>query len=57
MSRALWTPYQDETQRDSSPQWERPFLQLPMPMAPMPAEHAPVEDEGDEAPRVIIIDI
>ena len=56
MSRALWIPNQVESQRDKSREWERPFLQLPAPMPPMPVEHAPVEEEED-APRVIIIDI
>ncbi len=57
MSRALWTPNQEESQRDSSRDWERPFLQLPVPMPPMRVEKAPVEEEEDDQPRVIIIDL
>jgi hypothetical protein len=56
MSRALWTPRQTDSERDQPQVWERPFLQLPAPMPPMPVEHTPVESEED-APRVIVIDI
>ena len=56
MSRALWTPNQEESRRERTRAWERPFLQMPAPMPPMPVEQAPVDDEED-APRVIVIDI
>ena len=57
MSRALWIPQLDETKREKAQEWERPFLQLPVPMPPMRVEQAPVEEEDDDRSRVIIIDI
>ena len=57
MSRALWIPNQEESQRDTSHEWERPYLQLPVPMPPMRVEQAPVQDEEEDSPRVIIIDL
>ena len=57
MSRALWIPNQEESQRESTHEWERPYLQLPVPMPPMRVEPAPSEEEDDDNPRVIIIDL
>ena len=57
MSRALWIPNQEETKQERTREWERPFLQLPVPMPPMRVEQAPADDEDDETSRVIIIDI
>ena len=57
MTRALWNSNQEESQRDASRTWERAYLQLPAPMPPMPVEHAPADDEEEDAPRVIVIDI
>ena len=57
MIRALWNPNQEESQREKSHEWERPYLQLPVPMPPMRVEPAPVQEDEDDGPRVIIIDI
>jgi hypothetical protein len=57
MSSALWIPIQEESQRDTSYEWERPYLQLPVPMPPMRVEQAPGQEDEDDGPRVIIIDL
>ncbi len=57
MSRALWIPNQEESRREKAQEWERPFLQLPVPMPPMRVEQAPVEEDDEPSPRVIVIDI
>ena len=57
MSRALWIPNQSDSKQDGAHEWERPFLQLPVPTPPMRVEQAPKHEEEEEGSRVIIIDL